>query len=381
MIKMRIAVVSHDSFWPVKGGGGIRVYWVVKKLIQKGHEVTVIAPFNDPLGLREEFPTIRIKNLGKYSRFNKGKEIQYSKLAIKILTTLLFSKFDIIYAHNIVAAWPSYKIAKLKKIPIVFDMDDILTGLSTNNMVRKVGQGIEFSIAKKASCLITMSQSLKEELGRHMSREIFVVSHGVNISKFYPRPDIKKKNKIIYIGGIEFHDGTILLPEAATEIVKTYPDIKFEIIGEGKQLQTLLSKIEEMNLMKYFDILSWVPNEEIPIHLAEAKIGVVTHFRTPATEICLVLKGMEYMAMGLPVVAPDLAGMREEFGNNERGLLFEPDNPRDLTKKLMSLMGDQELQKRLGEAGAQFVKQNCDWEENAKKIVEISEDCFNKHKK
>lgn len=378
---MKIAVVSHDSFWPVKGGGGIRVYWVVKKLIEKGHEVVVIAPFNDTKGLKEEFPTITLKNLGKYSRFSKHKEIQYSKLAFKIILSLLFLKVDGIYAHNIVSAWSSNLISKLKKVPLIFDMDDILTGLSTNKLVRGIGQKVEFSVAKQTSCLITMSDSLKTELEKHnIHRKIDVVFHGVNLSKFYPRSDISKKNKIIYIGGIEHHDGTILLAEVALTIINKHPDIKFEVVGEGKCLENLIKKVMEYGIIKNFNFISWIPNEEIPLHLAESKIGVVTHFKTPATDICLVLKGLEYMAMGLPVVAPDLAGMREEFGNNERGLLFEPGNPRDLSQKLLTLLEDEQLRTKLGNNGIEFIKQKCNWEENAKQIVEISENCINKHK-
>ena len=378
---MKIAVVSHDSFWPVKGGGGIRVFWVVKKLVERGHEVIVIAPFNETDGLKKEFSTITIKNLGKFSRFGKFKEVQYSKLALKIIISLLFTKADAIYAHNIVAAYPSYIVSKLKRIPLIFDMDDILTGLSTNKIIRNIGQRLEFRTAKKTDTLITMSNSLKQVLEKNnVRKDIHVVSHGVNLTKFYPR-DIPKKNKIIYIGGVEPHDGTILLVDAALSIVKKYPDIIFEIIGDGKCLPDLITKVSECGLLKNFTFVSWVPNDEIPTHLAESRIGVVTHFRTPATEICLVLKGLEYMAMGLPVVAPDLPGMREEFGDNERGLLFEPDNSRDLTNKLLNLLDDNQLQMSLGKAGVEFIKQNCDWGENAKKIIEISEDCINQHKK
>ena len=74
---MKIAVVSHDSFWPVKGGGGIRVFWIVKQMIEAGHDVTIIAPFENTKGIKEEFPNIKIKNLGEFSRFDKNKEIRY----------------------------------------------------------------------------------------------------------------------------------------------------------------------------------------------------------------------------------------------------------------------------------------------------------------
>ena len=378
---MKIAVVSHDSFWPLKGGGGIRVFWVMKKLMEKGHDITVIAPFNNPNKFKEHFPSIKICDLGPYSRFDKGKEIKYAQLSMKIFLKLLLINIDGIYAHNIVAAFPSYMASRIKKKPLIFDMDDILTGLSKNKIVNTLGRRLEFLIAKKSDCLITMSQSLKQELEKSkINRKINVVFHGVDLSKFAPKK-IKKEDKIIYIGGIEPHDGTVLIPEIAREIIRRYPTIKFQIIGEGSVLSSLVDRTVKYNLFKNFEFITWVKNEEIPDYLAKAKIGLITHFKTPATDICLVLKGLEYMAMELPVVAPDLAGMREEFGNNQRGLLFEPGNPRDLTRKILHLLRHTNLRYDLGRAGRNFVRKYCDWEKNAKQIAEISEDCIIKHRK
>ena len=61
---MKIVVVSHDSFWPLRGGGGIRVYWLVKSLYESGHDVTVIAPFLGA-GFEREFPDVKVIDLGK----------------------------------------------------------------------------------------------------------------------------------------------------------------------------------------------------------------------------------------------------------------------------------------------------------------------------
>ena len=123
---MKIAVVSHDSFWPLKGGGGIRVFWVTKKMVERNHKITIIAPFSSTNGLNNDFASIEIISLGKVTRFVKFKEAVYLFLMIKIFFKLLRKQFDLICAHNVVAGLPSLLFAKLKGIPIVFDMDDIL---------------------------------------------------------------------------------------------------------------------------------------------------------------------------------------------------------------------------------------------------------------
>ena len=369
---MKIAVVSHDNFWPLKGGGGIRVFWVVKTLLETGHHVKVFAPVVSTTNLPREIENAEIVKIGSLSRFSKKKEFEYFIFMLKVFFNLLKREFDIIYAHNIIAAFPSYIVSKLRKKPIIFDMDDIITGLSSFGPLKKYGKFIEIYIARKSDMCIVMSEALKEVLTERGVSHIQVVMHGVDLKKYTPQKN-KKIYSMIYIGGMEYHDGVDIVPEALINLIKDYPNVKVLMIGDGRYRSKLMQDISRLKLKNYFTFINWIDHDEIPKYLSEAKIGIVTHRKSLSTDIALVLKGLEYMAMELPVVAPDLKGMREEIGNNERGLLFRPENTSDFAEKISFLLKNPDIIEKMGKKGRKFVERNCNWRKNARKIVEICE--------
>ncbi|MFH1371530.1 MAG: glycosyltransferase family 4 protein [Planctomycetota bacterium] len=372
---MRIAVVSHDSFWPLKGGGGIRVFWVAKKMLRKNHNITVIAPFLTTKGLDTEFKEIEICNLGRVTRFVKFKEIVYVLLMLKIFFKLLFmsKEFDLIYAHNVVAGFPSLLFAKLKNIPHIFDMDDILTGHSPNRFVRYCGQVIDYFTAKHSDLTVVMSKSLENKLRSKKIQHVECVPHGVDLSIF--KPQDRKREFIVYAGGIEKDDGVLLVPEAAEIILKRYPNEKFLFIGEGRGLAGLKDMVKERQLSDSFVFRGWVDHKEIPYYLSGSKIGLVTNIKTAATEIAASLRVLEYMAAGLPVVIPDLDGMIEQVGSNGVGVIFKNGDAEDLAEKILLLLEDEDASDDKGRQGRDRVLNNYDWEVNAGKIVELCEHC------
>lgn len=370
---LRVIVVSHDSFWPLKGGGGLRVYWVVKSLVNRGHDVVVTAPLESTQGLEDSFPGLNLLNLGKVTRFTRKKEFNYLKLMIKIFTRLWREEADVIYAHNFVAALPSYLVGRTRGIPLVFDMDDLMTGLSEYKMVSRWAPRLEFLLARKTDRLIVMSKALEEEakkLGAKTSIEC--IPHGVNLALFKPT-EATKDSSILFIGGIEKHDGVTLIPLAAKKVISVFPEIKFVIIGQGRDLPLVKKLVVENNLTSSFEFQDWVDHEEVPRYVAKARIGLVTHLKSLATDIALVLKGLEFMAMETPIIVPDLRGMREEVGNNERGLTFSCGNRDDLAEKIIFLLKRPEMQEQMGKNGRMYVEAKHNWMTNASKIVDVCE--------
>ncbi|MBR9699268.1 glycosyltransferase family 4 protein [Candidatus Woesearchaeota archaeon] len=369
---MNIIVVSHDSFWPLRGGGGLRVYWIVKKLLERKHDVTVIAPFLSLKGVEKEFPKATLVNIGKVSRFVKKKEWVYLKTGLRIFKELRKRKADIVLAHNVVSAFPSLIYSKLKKVPLVYDIDDFTMGLSKYKLVEKYGPLLECYVARHSDKVIAAYSELKRQLRKRNVHNITIVRHGVNLKLFGPRKG-KRKEMVVYMGGVEPHDGTLLIPYAAQQVLKKFPTMTFIIIGDGRDFENLRQLVKRLRLEKHFVFKGWTPHHNIPPILAQAKVGLVTHLRSLATDICLPLKGYEYMAMELPFIAPDLNGMMREVGDTKRALIFSAGDADDLGKSIIRLLESATLRKEITGRGRKFVLKECDWPINAEKIVKICE--------
>jgi len=66
---------------------------------------------------------------------------------------------------------------------------------------------------------------------------------------------------------------------------------------------------------------------------------------------------MEAMSLGLPVVAPEVAGIPELVRHEREGLLFHPSDWDGLAAQLRRLLADPALRARLGAAGRERVAQ------------------------
>jgi len=103
----------------------------------------------------------------------------------------------------------------------------------------------------------------------------------------------------------------------------------------------------------------------------------------PAFDIALIpainpyasaLKLHEYMAAGLPVVAPDQPNLREVLQDGQNGLLVPPGDAQGLCSALRRLVEDGSLRERLGdEARASIVQQELTWGGNVRRVLDAVE--------
>ncbi|GEM_PF-1445933 len=363
---LRIGVVSHDCFWPLKGGGGIRVYWVTKAMIQRQHDVCVIAPLQTREGIEEEFGPIPVLSAGKLTRFVKFKEIKYIGLMARIFIRLLCQRFDVLYAHNAVAGLPTILISKLKKIPVVFDFDDLLTGYSKISFVYRFGPKMERWVAKRANLTIVNSRVVQQWCKKHGIHRTVIIRHGVDLSRF--KAVDRERKYITFTGGMEVNDGVLLIPQAAQEVLKEFPDEMFMMVGDGKDKQNLRQRVETLGLSRSFILKGWRDQGEIPGILTESKIGLITMLKVSATELSTRLSSYEYMASGVPFITSDLDCSQEQVQESNAGILFENGNPQSLAQGILQLLKDKTLWNTLSQNGQRYVKEHADWRKNARAI-------------
>ncbi|MEO7598864.1 MAG: glycosyltransferase family 4 protein [Opitutus sp.] len=78
---------------------------------------------------------------------------------------------------------------------------------------------------------------------------------------------------------------------------------------------------------------------------------------------------LEAAAHGLPVVAHDVGGVSEAVVDGVTGLLVPPNRPAQLAAAFEQLVFDEELRRRLGDAGRQWATRNC-WTKSAEALFE-----------
>jgi glycosyltransferase involved in cell wall biosynthesis len=97
---------------------------------------------------------------------------------------------------------------------------------------------------------------------------------------------------------------------------------------------------------------------------ALASVAPLTECERNVVQGCAPLKVLESMAEGVPVVASDLASVREIITDGHDGRLVPPDRPADLARALRLLVEYPDERARLGVAARQTIERRFRWEDS-----------------
>jgi len=101
--------------------------------------------------------------------------------------------------------------------------------------------------------------------------------------------------------------------------------------------------------------------------MAAADIAIACFEDNDITRCKSPLKIAEYMSCGKPIVASNVGEVNTMLGG--AGVLTEPDNPEDLARGIIKLLGDEPLRKRLSVKARQRAEEIYNWENTARNLI------------
>ncbi len=205
--------------------------------------------------------------------------------------------------------------------------------------------------------------------------KIFIQPWGINTNRFKPSAKEDELRKKI----IDDEDGCIItivrslkevydiptLIKAASVIVKKGSDVKFLVIGEGKEKENLKMMAKELSISDNIIFKGAIPNDQLHTYLASSDIYVDTpHPTKGGGGIGVAL--MEAMSSGLPCVVAKRPGAESGVLDGENGYVFEGGNYEELAEKLLTLIENNDARIEFGEKGRAIALEIGDWDKNMK---------------
>ena len=128
-----------------------------------------------------------------------------------------------------------------------------------------------------------------------------------------------------------------------------------KIVGKARKdwLKELTRSARKLKIANEIEFAEAVRHREMPEVIAEAHIGAAPFLATERNTkqgFCPI-KVLEYMACGLPVVAPAIPSVEELARHDIEGILYKPNSLARLSDALTRLIDDEMLRLRLGENG------------------------------
>lgn len=203
--------------------------------------------------------------------------------------------------------------------------------------------------------------------GKCNAQRVFIVRNGPDlrrIRKVAPEPELKRgwQYLLAYVGEMEVQDGIDYALRALHELVYTYGrwDSGLVLMGDGGYCPVLRELARSLQLDDHVHFTGWVQAQEMIRYLSVADIGLTPDPKNGLNEYCTMVKTMEYMAVGLPVVAFDLAETR--CSAMDAALYAVPNNVSDFARNIEALLADEALRCKMGALGRKRIEESLGWD-------------------
>jgi glycosyltransferase involved in cell wall biosynthesis len=201
-------------------------------------------------------------------------------------------------------------------------------------------------LARRVQRYLCISNAVKEHDLRQGLPEskLLTIYDGVDTRAIAPTgAETRDWVHVGWFGRLEKWKGAATMIDAARIILGERNDVRFSIVGTGPEETSLRRNAAEDTVMRDRVNFSGYEEEAVSL-LADCDILVNSSIEPEP----LGHSVLEAAALGIPVVASKCGGLTEIVENGENGYLFEPGNAGELAGRLLSLIDDGALRRRLG---------------------------------
>jgi phosphatidylinositol alpha-mannosyltransferase len=361
--KKRIGIVCPYG-WDTPGGVQSHVGDLAEYLIRQGHYVSVLAPAIDEDKLPDYVTSagrpISIPYNGAVARVLFG-----PIAASRVRQWITNGSFDVLHLHE--PAIPS--ISLLACWAAEGPMVGTFHAAAKRQKVTFAVAPILEPVIEKLTARIAVSEAARETLTEHLETDAIVVPNGIYADRYRDgKVDSRwTGNTLGFIGRFEeTRKGLEVLVNALPSIIAQYPDVKVFVAGPGDK-DAFLKNVDSQ-LHSRFAFLGRISEEEKANFLTSVSLYIAPNTGGESFGIILA----EALAGGASVVASDIPAFDSLLGHGMYGTLFHSENPDDLAKKVIDLLGNEGKRREIATRGKLYA-QEFDWDVVAEKIYDVYE--------
>ena len=323
---MKILVVTQH-YWPESYPSTD----VCEQLVKLGHTVHVVTDVpNYPMGYifpeykarkrrRERHNGVRIFRTFTIGRRNNilFRLLNYYSFAISstLFVQKLRGEYDVVFAYQsspimMVSAALSYA-KKWKKKCVFYSMDLwpaslAAGGIKEDSIIYRFFYRVSRRLYRKADRILITSESfrdyIQDQFGIEDSKIGYLPQYAdAAFDAVLPMKEPGNTVDLLFAGNVGSAQSLNTVLDAA-KLLQTKAAVRWHIVGDGSELETLRSRAEELSLDNVI-FHGRKPREEMPEYYAMADAMLVTLTSDPVIGLTLPAKVQSYMAAGKPVIA------------------------------------------------------------------------------
>jgi len=316
---------------------------------------------------------------GEISLFMSGYNTRVHTTLIK--TAIKSFSPDIIHCHELSEAVPTLNASKDFKIKRVITMHNVehlllfqrsniqksaLMRLAYKRALRKFKEYEVDTLSEFDHIFVVSDNDKKVFISEGIQKEkLSVVPNGVDCDYFKPRNTVTDSINVLFMGTLSYDPNLvavrIYLENIHPIIKKEFQDFRFYVVGKNppKWLKKYAQHDPSVVVTGFVeDVRPYIMNVDVCI--APLTVGSGTR-----------LKILEYMAMGKPVVSTTIGAEGLEIDDGKNILIA--DDWSEFADKIIELLNDDHLAKKIGTNGRKLVEEKYDWKKIAEKQIKLYE--------
>ncbi|UVT14221.1 MAG: glycosyltransferase family 4 protein [Nitrospira sp.] len=376
-----------DEDLGVAAGGARQVLELAKALALRGHEVTVVAPeshryesgFSAPAAIRmQRVPVVR---------WGSMRPVSFLVNSIRTLKRLLCtSRPDLLLWFDSPGQMAPLWALRNVSCPVVYFVNGLpaeeVRGLwRLAPLPDLLTYGLRCA-SRKAKAVVSVCPEMLislQSLEPVDPKKCFVIRNGVDPDRFCPQSHERARKElhlggsgpyIGFVGGFFPWHGLDTLVDAMVIVAKSFPTVQCLLVGDGQTKAALEQRVDRLQLSPYIRFTGRAGFDVVPQWIAACDVCVVLHRQTrsyPGDS----MKLWEYLACGRPVVATEGPGYGDTVSELRCGLPTAADDPDDLARQLVTLLGDHQLRRSMGERGRAAVMRSHTWSARAAQLEQV----------
>ncbi len=368
---------------------GVHIRGVTDALRAEGVPVDVMSlpgadPYSSPAAMSPTTQATRLmKSVAKFPEpLFELTELAYNAVAGWRIMKYLWANRDVklIYERYSLYMFVTILIAKSRGIPIVFEVNDSAIVERVRPLFfRSIATIIERFIFKNADGLVFVSQIFRDRISAEYGSiaKSIVTPNAANIAQFSHTPEQRHaaraklgvEGKVVcgYLGAfVPWH----AIDEFVYTIAKRLEDSQhlcLLLVGDGETYPKVTRYVQEHNLQNRIILTGRVAHKEVPGLLAAMDMAVLPS----AGDYTSPVKLFEFMAAGIPAVAPDFEPIKEVLKEGQNGWMFKAKDIEATVEAVLKLSQNADELKRVGENAREYIRTERQWRNNVLQLAQF----------
>lgn len=286
-------------------------------------------------------------------------------------TAFVYERYSLFMSGS---AWIARRLGR----PVILEVNDAAFVERVRPLFfRRLATAIERRIFRSVDGLVFVSSVFRDR-AREVHGELapsIVTHNAANIAKFSFTPEQRAAARAQwgldghvvcgYLGAfVPWHAIDAFVHRIASHLAAA-PHLKLLLVGDGETFPALQRFVQEHGLQRQVVLTGRVPHDAVPGLLAAMDMAILPS----AGDYTSPVKLFEFMACGIPPIAPDFAPIREVLVEDRTGWMFRAGDQDAAVAAVLARSLQPEALARVGAAARAYIAAERQWRDNVLQLL------------